>query len=297
MLKKCPIDEQMSLMLQMKRDKEKFLNEQGMKPISFLESPEAERRSPAAEFSRDSQSQLESDEHFVRVTEFDDEPFCFFVQFVNSDNDLMQFQWDLQRLKGQLKSEKRVPLAGSTVIADFAGNLHRATVMPSTGALARDEVKLQLMETGQKCVVVGKQLYKAPYEVLIVPPYAKRFKLQVSDEDGERLLREIECCFKLFTKDKILTLQMVPVKTNLLVNVPSCHLVLDGANVLDICKRSRLPEFESAGSMRGGIFSPHTWSPTNSYANSYGYSFADPCTFSSPNSLENPDGSDHSSFW
>lgn len=233
MLKKCSIEKQMSLMLQMKKDKEKCFSEQGMKPITLVESPEVERRA-APGFPCEPQS--DRDEHLVRVTEFDDEPFCIFVQFIHSDENFQRFQCGLQKFKDKLESEKRT-LPGSAVIAVISGHLHRATVLHSR-ALAKDDVKLiQLMETGQKCVVTTKQLFNVPSDVSIVPSYAKRFRLAGSHKlkDERLLVSEIEFYFKYITKQKLLTLKVVTDEDN--VDVPTCHLLLDGNNVLDICKR------------------------------------------------------------
>lgn len=217
---KCSLEKQMLLMLQMKKDRKKLMNEGVIMTNTLLESPEVEGDPPAFE--------EETFAHEVRVTEFDDEPFCFFVHFTYNDVALQS-----QHFKNRLKSEENV-VTGTVVIAEIAGQLRYATVVKSTGIVSRDEVKLKLM-TGHNCVVSRSQVFKVPDNISNVP-YAKRYKLSGVDElksEGYNV-SDMEFFFKQITNQKLLTLKIVKENSNIVI--PSCHLFLEEISVLELCK-------------------------------------------------------------
>lgn len=201
-LTEVPLDVQIALIAEKKKERDRQIEEQGFTPATLVESPENQRK----EFCFVPEAGVN---HEVRISAYEDGPYKFFVQFISQDSEYQKFQCNLQSCR-RILEKARVKSINSKYIALIDGHLHRVILLPSDSDVPDSHFKAQHLETGTKSLVASGNLYAIPNKVAGIPPFAIQYKLADLQKVDLNVIskKELNFYFQHITNQKQLVLRV-----------------------------------------------------------------------------------------
>lgn len=245
-ISEIPIYKQVQIMEEKRLERERIIESEGFVARTLVESPEARHRSKA--FFADA-----GVDYDVRITTYQDGPFCFYVQFTKNDSDYQRFQCGLQGMKEQFTRVRGASEVGSKAIAFIEGEYRRVVITKISEILGMRQAEVRSLETGAVFLVNISTLLAMPPKIADVYPYARAFKLAGMEKIQFKNVtkKEFNFFFNYITSQKLLKLRFVSdlgeilfsssFKIDFILNkfisgsTPTCDLYAGKSNILKEC--------------------------------------------------------------